>query len=134
MTVWEAGDGDKLENGLAFIAPGDMHMELTKKSDGYYVKCYKGEPFGGHIPSVDVLFNSVARVSGKNAVGVILTGMGKDGANGLLKMREAGAFTIGQNKESSIVYGMPKAAYDIGAVSVQADPGGIAMGHTGLSQ
>ena len=79
-----------------------------------------GPKVSGHCPSVDVLFESVARVAGKDAIGVLLTGMGRDGAQGLLEMRKAGAYTIGQDEKSCIVYGMPKAAYDIGAVTVQA--------------
>lgn len=119
MTVWEARNGDKLKPGLVLLAPGDFQMKLIKKSDGFYVQCAKGEKVNGHAPSVDVLFNSVASLAGRNAVGVILTGMGKDGAEGLLNMKKNGAYTIGQNQESCIVYGMPKAAFDIGAVDRQ---------------
>jgi len=126
ITVWEAQNGDVLEPGLALIAPGDQQMRLTMKNDKLIVNCEKGPPVSGHIPSVDALFDSVAATVGKNSLGVILTGMGKDGATGLLKMREAGAYTIGQDEESSIVYGMPKVAYDIGAVAVQSKPEKIA--------
>ena len=87
---------------------------------GYYVTCKDGEKVNGHRPSVDVLFHSVAQKIGRNAIGIIMTGMGRDGANGLLEMRNAGAFTIGQDKESCVVYGMPMVAQDIGAVCVQA--------------
>lgn len=126
MTVLEAIDGDALENGKVLIAPGDKQMRLEYKNGRYFVSCKKEGQYGGHEPSVDVLFNSVAEHGGKKAIGVILTGMGKDGAQGLLKMRETGAFTIGQDEASSIVYGMPKAAYDIGAVMTQGDPYKIA--------
>ena len=125
ISVWEAKDGDVLENGLALIAPGDKQMCLATKNGGYIVNCTVEEPFGGHIPAVDVLFNSVAKIAPKKAIGVILTGMGKDGAKGLLAMREGGSFTLGQNEESCIVYGMPKAAYDIGAVMRQGSPENI---------
>lgn len=126
MTVWEAQDGDVLEHGLALIAPGDQQMRLTLKNDKYIVNCEKGAPVSGHIPSVDALFDSIAIHSGKDSIGVILTGMGKDGAKGLLKMREAGAYTVGQDEESCIVYGMPKMAYDMGGVIVQSKPEKIA--------
>lgn len=126
MSVWEAQDGDRLENGLVLIAPGDKQMRLKLEDNKYIVTCSKEPPVGGHIPSVDVLFNSVAESIGKNAIGVILTGMGSDGAYGLLNMRKKGAYTLGQDEKSSIVYGMPKIAYDIGAVSTQTTPDEIA--------
>ncbi|MDW5300031.1 MAG: chemotaxis response regulator protein-glutamate methylesterase [Sedimentibacter sp.] len=120
IEVREAADGDRIENGLALIAPGDKQMKLSKDDKGYYVTCRVGEKVSGHCPSVDVLFNSVAETAGKNSVGIILTGMGKDGAQGLLNMKKAGAYTIGQDEKSSVVYGMPMVAYNIGAVAVQA--------------
>jgi len=83
------------------------------------VECFEGEKINGHCPSVDVLFESVAKEAGKNAIGVILTGMGYDGAKGLLAMKKSGAHTIGQDEKSSVVYGMPRVAYNIGAVSKQ---------------
>ena len=92
-----------------------MHPVSYKRQ----VECHVGSKVSGHCPSVDVLFESVARVAGKDAIGVLLTGMGRDGAQGLLEMRKAGAYTIGQDEKSCIVYGMPKAAFDIGAVTVQ---------------
>lgn len=119
MNVKEAENGDRVVKGQVIIAAGEHHLRLCKDSSGYYVKSTIGEKVSGHCPSVDVLFDSVASVAGKNAVGVILTGMGSDGAKGLLKMRQAGAYTIGQDKESSIVYGMPMVANDIGAVMKQ---------------
>lgn len=120
MEVREAKNGDRLSAGIALVAPGDKQMKLLKDDKGYFVTCREGEKVSGHCPSVDVLFNSVAEVAGKNAVGIILTGMGKDGAEGLLNMKKAGAYTIGQDKESCIVYGMPMVAFNIGAVQVQA--------------
>ncbi len=119
MTVWEAKSGDKLRPGLVLIAPGDYQMKVIKKYDGFYVECFKGEKVNGHAPSVDVMFDSVADVIGSRAVGVILTGMGGDGAKGMLKMHQNGAKTIGQDEKSSIVYGMPKVAFEIGAVDEQ---------------
>ena len=120
LEVREAKNGDRLQSGLALIAPGDYQMKLLKDSIGYYVSCKPGEKVSGHCPSVDVLFNSLAEVAGKNAVGIILTGMGKDGAQGLLNMKKSGAYTIGQDKDTCIVYGMPMVAFNIGAVQIQA--------------
>lgn len=119
MNVKEAENGDRVVKGQIIIAAGENHMTLCKDSNGYYVKSQPGEKVSGHCPSVDVLFDSVSKVAGKNAIGVILTGMGSDGAKGLLSMKNAGAYTIGQDKESSIVYGMPMVANDIGAVTKQ---------------
>lgn len=101
-------------------------MRLSKDEKGYYVTCRAGDKVSGHCPSVDVLFNSVAEAAGKNSIGVILTGMGKDGAQGLLNMKKSGAHTIGQDEKSSVVYGMPMVAYNIGAVDVQASIENIA--------
>lgn len=126
MEVREAKNGDRVEAGLVLIAPGDNQMKILKDEKGYFVSCRPGEKVSGHCPSVDVLFNSVAEVVGKNAVGIILTGMGKDGATGLLNMKKSGAYTIGQDKESCIVYGMPMVAYNIGAVTVQSSIENIA--------
>lgn len=120
FTVLEAQNGDRVKPGQALIAAGDKHMTLEKDFKGYYVKCAAGEKVSGHCPSVDVLFTSVAKTAGKDAMGVILTGMGKDGAQGLLEMRKSGSFTIGQDKQSCVVYGMPMVAFDIGAVVKQA--------------
>ncbi len=126
MNVKEAEDGDRLVNGQAIIAAGEFHLTLEKDARGYYVKSRRGEKVSGHCPSVDVLFESVARNAGKDAIGAILTGMGSDGAEGLLKMRNAGAYTIGQDEESCVVYGMPGVAYKIGAVMKQLPLNGIA--------
>ncbi|HHV31956.1 protein-glutamate methylesterase/protein-glutamine glutaminase [Caproiciproducens sp. LBM24188] len=118
--VREAQNGDRVRAGLALLAPGDKHMTLAKDYKGYYVKCASGDKVSGHCPSVDVLFRSVAHTAGRDAIGVILTGMGRDGAQGLLEMRKSGSYTFGQDKASSVVYGMPMVAYDIGAVVKQA--------------
>ncbi len=120
VDVKEAEDGDRLRTGLVIIGAGEHHLRLCKDSKGYYISSKKGEKVSGHCPSVDVMFQSVAEVAKSNAIGAIMTGMGKDGANGLLKMKEAGAFTIGQDKETCVVYGMPMEAYKLGAVTVQA--------------
>lgn len=121
VAVKEAVTGDRVLPGRVLIAPGDKHMRLVKVNGVYQVECKAGEKVSGHCPSVDVLFSSVAKTAGKDALGVILTGMGGDGANGLLEMRKAGATTIGQNEASCVVYGMPKVAYDIGAVQYQLE-------------
>ncbi len=118
--VSEAKNGDRVKRGCALLAPGGLHLSLKKDADGYYVQCNRGERVNGHCPSVGVLFDSAAKVAGSEAIGVLLTGMGKDGAEGLLHMRQAGAYTIGQDRETSVVYGMPMAAYEIGAVMQQA--------------
>ena len=117
--VKEAEDGDRLTQGVCLIGAGGLQMELRKDSRGYYVKLYEGEKVSGHCPSVDVMFSSVADVAGNKAIGAIMTGMGADGAKGMLKMHQKGAYTIGQDKESCIVYGMPMEAYKLGACSEQ---------------
>ncbi len=114
--VKEAEDRDIIKPGHVYIAPGDFHMRVTRLGSVYRVNCVKEDKVNNHRPSVDVLFESVAKICKGNAIGVILTGMGKDGAKGLLSMKKNGNFTIGQDEESCVVYGMPKAAYDIGAV------------------
>ncbi|MCM1118359.1 MAG: chemotaxis response regulator protein-glutamate methylesterase [bacterium] len=120
VVVKEAETGDQVRPGHVLIAPGgDRHMRLVKVNGVYQVECKAGPRVNGHCPSVDVLFDSVARVAGPKALGIILTGMGGDGARGLLEMRKAGARTIGQDESSCVVYGMPKVAYDLGAVEFQ---------------
>jgi two-component system chemotaxis response regulator CheB len=117
-TCEEARDGMPLQSGHIYLAPGgDNHLEVT---EGNRCRLAAGDRVNGHRPSVDVLFHSMARVFGKRGVGVILTGMGRDGAQGLLAMRQAGARTLGQDESTSVVYGMPKAAFEIGAVERQA--------------
>lgn len=130
MTVKEAETGDFIESGHVLIAPGDKHMVVKKLGDKLRVELSSGEKVNGHCPSVDVLFNSIAQVCGSDTVGVILTGMGSDGAKGLLEMRRKGARTIGQDAASSIVYGMPRVAYEIGAVEKQAPLHNIAQAIT----
>jgi two-component system, chemotaxis family, protein-glutamate methylesterase/glutaminase len=115
----EAQTGDYVEQGRVLIAPGDQHIRIRKVGNRFKVEAFQGEKINGHCPSVDVLFESVAKEAGSKAVGVILTGMGYDGAKGLLTMRRKGARTIGQDQQSSVVYGMPKVAFDIGAVEMQ---------------
>ena len=113
--VKEAEDGELASPDKVLIAPGNRHMVLKRSGARYYVEIKNGPLVYHQRPSVEVLFTSVAQAAGPNAVGVIMTGMGKDGANGLLEMRNAGAFTIAQDEESSVVYGMPKEAVAIGA-------------------
>ena len=119
IEVKEAEDCDEVRPGRALIAPGDFHLTLEKAVNGYRVRCDQNKKVNGHRPSVDVLFDSVAETAGRHAVGVILTGMGSDGAVGLKKIRNFGGYTIGQDERSSVVYGMPMAAYVSGAVMVQ---------------
>ena len=123
--VQEATDGARLEIGKIYLAPGgDRHLQVTNPS-APCCRLVERDPVNGHRPSVDVLFDSVAELAGRNAVGVILTGMGRDGAAGLLKMRHAGARTIGQNEKTCVVYGMPRVAHELGAVETQLPLGSI---------
>ena len=120
MEVREARNGDELHRGLALVAPADLQCRVVRIGDKYTVSCTQGEKVSGHRPSVDAMFHSMAEVVRCKMVGIIMTGMGQDGAAGLLEMRKKGAYTIGQDKESSVVYGMPMVANDIGAVCIQA--------------
>ena len=115
IAVKEAEDGDVVLPGRALIAPGNFHMALRRAGSRYTVEVIEGQHVSRHRPSVDVLFRSVAQGAGRNAMGLLLTGMGDDGARGLLEMREAGAYTIAQDEESSVVFGMPKEAIQRGA-------------------
>lgn len=127
IQVKEAETGDRVLPGHMLIAPGgDRHMKLVKINGTYQVEVKAGPRVNGHCPSVDVLFDSVAQVAKSDALGIILTGMGGDGAKGLLNMRKAGARTIGQDESTCVVYGMPKVAYDLGAVEYQEKLGDIA--------
>jgi two-component system chemotaxis response regulator CheB len=117
MTVKEAEHGEIIKQGHVYIAPGGKHLGLIKVGANYQVKIDDGEPVNRHKPSVDYLFNSAAEVLGKNATGIILTGMGKDGALGMLKMKNAGSFNFAQNEESCVVFGMPKEAIAAGGVN-----------------
>jgi two-component system chemotaxis response regulator CheB len=121
ITVKEAEDGERVLPGHAYIAPGDKHMELSRSGANYQVKLNDGPPVNRHRPAVDVLFRSVAKLAGRNAVGVILTGMGNDGAAGMLEMHRAGAYTLAQNEASCVVFGMPREAIAAGGVSEVVD-------------
>lgn len=117
--VIEAQGNEKVEPGTVYIAPGHSHMLIRRASSGYVIELASSPPVNRHRPSVDVLFDSAAALVGNKAIGVILTGMGKDGAQGLLRMRQAGAKTFGQDEASCVVYGMPREAFLIGAVDEQ---------------
>lgn len=123
--VKEAENGDIIEGGHVYLAPGDKHMEVHKRGSQYYLKVFQGDKVNGHCPSVDVMFNSISKLEPKKSIGVILTGMGYDGARGITHMRRGGALTIGQDQESSVVYGMPKAAYELGGVEKQVALDGV---------
>ena len=118
VQVKEAVDGEYLATGKVLIAPGNKHMEIRRSGVNYYVTLLDGPMVFHQRPAVEILFDSVAKFAGKNAVGAILTGMGKDGAQGLLNMRKAGANTIAQDERTCIVFGMPKEAIDLGAAQV----------------
>jgi two-component system chemotaxis response regulator CheB len=119
MMISEATHNEVVEPNHVYIAPGSHHLELVRSSGHYRCCLSDGSTVSGHRPSVDVLFRSVARIAGKAAVGVILTGMGKDGAEGLLELRASGAMTLGQDEASSLIYGMPRVAFERGAVMRQ---------------
>ncbi|MBB5205673.1 two-component system chemotaxis response regulator CheB [Inhella inkyongensis] len=127
--VIEARDGDRVYPGRVLVAPGGKHMQLRRSGAQYLVEVKDGPLVNHHKPSVDVLFKSVAQCAGRNALGVILTGMGDDGARGLLEMRKAGAYTVAQDEASCVVYGMPKAAFELGAaaqvLALSAIPGAL---------
>jgi len=136
--VTEAAQGDAIVNGRALIAPGNRHTLVRRSGTTYYAEVVDGPLVSRHRPSVDVLFRSVAQTAGPNAVGVILTGMGSDGARGLLEMKQAGAMTIAQDEQSCVIFGMSKEAIDYGAVrniaSLQQIPGIILSAHHGASR
>jgi two-component system chemotaxis response regulator CheB len=115
MTVCEARDGQQILPGHAYIAPGDQHLLLRRDGARYVCQLDNGSPVNRHKPSVDVLFRSVAQNAGRNAIGMLLTGMGKDGARGLLEMREAGSRTLAQDEATSVVWGMPGEAVALNA-------------------
>lgn len=115
VNVREATDGERLLPGNVYIAPGDKHLEVVRHGADYRVRLNDGPLVSGHKPSVDVMFASLAKIAGKNTIASVLTGMGKDGAKGLLQLSEAGAITMAQDEASCVVYGMPKAAVEIGA-------------------
>jgi two-component system chemotaxis response regulator CheB len=119
VEVKEAKTGDRIIPGRVLIAPGNFHLRIKRVNREFVIDCAHGEKVNGHCPSVDILFHSVAEHAGESAIGIILTGMGDDGARGLLALRRTGARTIGQDEKSSVVYGMPKVAFEIGAVQEQ---------------
>lgn len=118
IEVREAKNGDRLKPGLALLAPGGKHMLLMRSGSSYAVEVVDGPPVSRHRPSVDVLFRSVAQSAGPNATGIIMTGMGDDGAVGLREMFDAGAHTVAQDENSCVVFGMPKVAVELGGVKV----------------
>ena len=125
LLVREAKNGDRLLTDVALIAPGGKHMLLKSDRNGYWVEINDGPPVNRHKPSVDVLFRSVSRYASDSAVGIICTGMGGDGAAGLLEMKESGAYTLAQNEESCVVFGMPKEAIKLGGANMVTDIEGI---------
>jgi two-component system chemotaxis response regulator CheB len=116
VTVKEAEDGESVIQGRVLIAPGNLHTLLKRSGARYYVEVKDGPLVSRHRPSVDVLFRSAARYAGSNAIAVIMTGMGDDGARGMMEIREAGGYTIAQDESSCVVFGMPKEAIKLGAV------------------
>ncbi len=114
MEVKEAENGDRVRPGLVLIAPGDKHLEVIRSGGFYQIRCYDGPKVSGHRPSVDVMMNSVAKHVGRNAVGAMLTGMGADGAEGMLAMKQAGSRCVSQDEATSVVFGMPKVAFEKG--------------------
>jgi two-component system chemotaxis response regulator CheB len=134
ITVKEATNGDNVLRGQALIAPGSHHMLLKRSGARYYVEVKDGPLVNRHKPSVDVLFKSASRYAGKNAIGIILTGMGGDGSQGMLAMKESGAHTIAQDEASSVIFGMPKEAIALGGVEFVLPLDKIAAKATKLSQ
>lgn len=132
LTVKEAEDGDRLEPGFAYVARGDYHMTVTSSPGGGRIHMNQDPPCNGHRPSADVLLFSVAEQFGNRAIGVIMTGMGKDGAAALGSVLRAGGITIGQDQASSVIYGMPKAAYEMGHVEYEVSLSHMADTITGL--
>ncbi|HOV39279.1 MAG TPA: chemotaxis response regulator protein-glutamate methylesterase [Spirochaetales bacterium] len=129
LTVKEGEEGELLQIGTAYIAPGGYHMEVVRRGASLFIRLHTGERIHFQRPAVDVLFRSVAQHAGRNALGILLTGMGKDGAEGLLAMKEAGAHTLAQDERTSIVWGMPRTAIELGAarkvVSLEQVPDAI---------
>lgn len=126
VNVVEAKGGELIKPGTAYIAPGDMHLIIRKKNDKYYCVLSDADRVNYHKPSVSVMFDSVAKYAGADSMGIILTGMGSDGAEGLLKMKQNGAFTIAQDEKSSIIWGMPGTAVKLGAVDKEVSLKNIA--------
>ena len=132
LAVCEATDGQSILAGHVYIAPGDQHLEIKLKDNRYYCQLNDGDPVNRHKPSVDVMFDSVANIAADSSIGVLLTGMGADGAYGLKNMREAGACTIAQDESSSVVWGMPGEAVKLKAVDMVLPLGRIADKLTAL--
>jgi two-component system, chemotaxis family, protein-glutamate methylesterase/glutaminase len=126
MVVSEALHDQPIEHGHVYIAPGSHHLEIARVGTHHVCRLSDGPLVSGHRPSVDVLFRSAARVCGKSAVAAILTGMGRDGAEGMLELRQSGAVTLGQDEDSSLIYGMPRAAFERGAIMHQHSLGHMA--------
>jgi two-component system chemotaxis response regulator CheB len=120
IEVKEGGDGDQITRGRAILAPGNHHLSVVRRGGTFHVELSDGPLVSRHRPSVDVLFHSVASAAGANALGIILTGMGNDGASGMLDMKRAGSSTIAQDEKSCVVFGMPKEAISAGAVDTVA--------------
>src|SRR4029077_12706791 len=116
LEVKEAAEGDRVRPGIALIAPGNRHALVRRRGDTYEIRSPVGPPVSRHRPSVDVLFRSVAQAAGAGGIGVLMTGVGDDGARGLLEMKEAGAATLAQDEASCVVFGMPREAIARGAV------------------
>ncbi len=127
LNVRQAADGMALETGMIVIAEGAKHMRVSQSATGYVIRSSEGDKISGHCPSVDALFSSAAEMKADRMIAVMLTGMGYDGADGMLKLRKAGAYTIGQDEKSSMVYGMPRAAFEAGAVAKQCSLGSISL-------
>lgn len=127
LNIKEGEDGEVIKPNCVYIAPGGVHMKLTKINNDLKIKCFMAPPVHSCRPAVDVLFFSVAELIGAGALGVILTGIGKDGAAGLLEMKRRGAVTLGQDEASSAVYGMPKSAWECGAVMRQVALSGMPL-------
>lgn len=119
FTVKEAENNDLIKKNHVYLAPGDRHIQVIKNNPGYRLKVFSGEKVSGHCPSVDVLFLSIAEQVGNRAMGIILTGMGYDGAKGITSMKRKGAITLGQDEASCVVYGMPKVAFELNGISKQ---------------
>ena len=119
LKVKEAEDGDRIQPGCGYVAPGHSHIEIKFENRDNYIRVFEGDKVSGHRPSIDVLFDSLATVYGKNTVGVIMTGMGRDGASGILKIKSAGGYTIAQNEETSVVYGMNRVAVENGGINIE---------------
>ncbi len=121
LNVYEAEDGMIAQEGNVYIAPGDAHLKVGWEDQQLVCRLEQSAPVGGHIPAVEVLFESALKIEPAKTVGVMLSGMGKDGAEAMLALKKSGAYTIGQNKKSCVVYGMPKTAFDIGAIEQVCD-------------